>query len=319
MEGGLESPRRRRPSGPRALERLVFLGAFACSLHGATVVAYGEEREPSFTQERFAEQVLAYEPPHRDGIAIEEFERGRFYLEETRSATGGDPAKFNLGDYWNITMAFLNLGEPEAHVRIAFEKAIEDDPGRICAYVDSLGAGRLVEVIPETFLAFYEDACLGRGAAPEALDLDAYVAERGLSGELVRQIHEIGRDDQRYRNGQSDASMARQRELDRRNRSRIDSLYAQHRRYIGRSLVGEELEHVMWAVIQHSDVSTMERYLPIVAQAVRDGELKQIPLKMLIDRYYARAAGHQVFGSQVGVPLADPQTRARIRGTFGLE
>jgi len=67
----------------------------------------------------------------------------------------------------------------------------------------------------------------------------------------------------------------------------------------------------------------MERYLPVLTQAVRDEELKKTPLKMLVARLYAEKFGYQVFGSQAGVDLADPQIRRdlgleRRAGKFGI-
>ncbi|WP_312406369.1 hypothetical protein [Brevundimonas sp.] len=70
----------------------------------------------------------------------------------------------------------------------------------------------------------------------------------------------------------------------------------------------------MWAVIQHSDLEMMEEYLPVVQQAVADAQLEATPLKMLIDRVHAIRHGTHVFGSQVGVPLADGQIRSAAEG-----
>jgi hypothetical protein len=63
----------------------------------------------------------------------------------------------------------------------------------------------------------------------------------------------------------------------------------------------------------------MEEYIPIVHRAVAEGQLEATPFKMLIDRVQTIRHGTQVFGSQVGVPLADDQTRSAVKSRYGLE
>ena len=74
-------------------------------------------------------------------------------------------------------------------------------------------------------------------------------------------------------------------------------------------------------MIQHAQVETMGRYLPVVHQAFLSGELAAGPLKMLIDRYYGLKYGYQIFGSQTGFgfDLADEQTREAILEQYQLE
>jgi len=77
----------------------------------------------------------------------------------------------------------------------------------------------------------------------------------------------------------------------------------------------------MWAVIQHSNLEMMERYLPVIQKAVKDKELNIVPLKMLIDRFYGLKYGYQIFGSQsgFGFEMADEKTRKEIELKYGIE
>ena len=75
----------------------------------------------------------------------------------------------------------------------------------------------------------------------------------------------------------------------------------------------------MFFVIQHSNVEMMERYLPIVQKAVRQNELQETPLKMLIDRIYGAKKGYQIFGNQEFVDLSDKKTRIEISKKYGIE
>jgi selenocysteine-specific translation elongation factor len=111
----------------------------------------------------------------------------------------------------------------------------------------------------------------------------------------------------------------KQRPFDIQNEQRIDSLYAVYKTYIGKTLVGKDYESVMWSVIQHSDIHTMERYLPQISKAVEQKELSTEPLKMLIDRIYTVKYQYQIFGSQLGVPVADEKTKSEVIKNYKLE
>lgn len=270
-----------------------------------------------FTFDNFDRKILDYEPVRRSGVDEKAYRKGKFFLSETRSATKNDPKNLNAGDYWNITMAFLQLEEPREHLAIAFRKAITSGPESICSYIDHLGAGRLPEVIPEIYQEFFKKCPEFSRAQKQAAGVTA--SKDKVADERLRTLMEkVQQHDQRFRETEQD--MVRQQPLDRQNQRIIDSLFQEHRKYIGRTLVGENLEHVMWAVIQHSNQEMMERYLPVVKDAVRSGELSnEAPLKMLIDRVYWLKHGSQIFGSQAGVDLADEAEIKRVKRAYGLE
>ena len=78
----------------------------------------------------------------------------------------------------------------------------------------------------------------------------------------------------------------------------------------------------MWSVIQHSPLEDMERYLPIVANAVKKEDLPKAPLKMLIDRIHQLRFGYQIFGSQIinseeGVEIAPDGIREMVKRKYG--
>lgn len=134
-------------------------------------------------------------------------------------------------------------------------------------------------------------------------------------------MHQLNVQDQKHRNSSSKKSIVQQQKvLDQQNQLVIDSLYSIHKSYVGRSLVGEEFQYVMWSVIQHSTVEIMEKYLPIVHSAVQEKELDEGPFKMLLDRFYGLKYGYQIFGSQsgFGFKLADDKTRQEIEKKYSI-
>lgn len=271
------------------------------------------ETESEFTYDQLAEQVLVYMPVQRNGVSDADYSRGVFFLEQTRSAVQNEPGNFVAADYWNVGTAFAVLGEPVAHVALAFQKAIDLDPVAICGYLGS-GSNRLETAISEMVLTF-RASCPARLTGAGVFEVQVYISENGYNAELVQEIYQIFQDDQRFRPELN----TQQAELDELNQARIDALVAEHGGYIGRSFVGEELEFVMFLVIQHSHLAYMEHYLPYVHAAVLDGELGQVtPLKMLLDRIYVQREGYQIYGSQGDHPLADSETRRAISEAYQI-
>ena len=266
----------------------------------------------SFNIEGFDEQVIRYEPEKREGVTEKDFKRGSFYLTQTQKAAQNDPEKLNVADYWNITLAFIALGESKELIEMAFGKAIEDDSLSICEYLNVSTSG-IPEVIPEFFYNFFGH-CGRIRSTTRPLDIETYITKHDFEPNLVRLIHQIGLDDQKYR---IDA-LEKQAPLDRINRKLIDSLHEEYNTYIGESLVGPELDHVMCAVIQHSNLKYMERYLPDVHQASLNDDLSVTPLKMLLDRVQSIKYGYQFFGSQAGVPLATEEEREAVVKKYSL-
>jgi len=133
-------------------------------------------------------------------------------------------------------------------------------------------------------------------------------------------MDQISRDDALYRKTSKDDLPVKQAELDQKNQQLIESLCREYGTYIGKGLVGDKYESVMWAVIQHSNVEMMGHYLPLIHKAVKDNELPVAPLKMLIDRFYGLKFGYQVFGTQsgFGFDLAGEERRMEIELEYGI-
>lgn len=276
-----------------------------------------EPQQNEFTYENFNKEILEYEPVKKDGVAEDDFNKGLFRLNETKLAVDNNTENFTYADYWNVAMSFVNLDESEKSIRIAFDKAIELDAEKVCQIIKIFGYSQLDIRIPDAFYAFLKNC--NDSNSSEALNLEEYANQNGLELELVAIMHGIQLADIKFRfNSQVDAS--KQAVLDKQNQAQIDSLYGDLNTYIGKSLVGEKFQNTMWAVIQHSNVEMMEKYLPVIQEAVKNGELKVVPLKMLIDRYYGLKYGYQIFGTQdgFGFDLANEKKRGEIGVKYGI-
>jgi hypothetical protein len=103
-----------------------------------------------------------------------------------------------------------------------------------------------------------------------------------------------------------DSAAARaQHEADAANLRRLDEIIARHG-WPGVSLVGEEGSRAAFLVLQHGDVATQERYLPLVQQAAAAREIAPGLAAMLEDRVLMQRGQPQIYGTQLRV---DPATR----------
>lgn len=277
-----------------------------------------EKADHIFNDQTFDTDIFNFVPIKREGVTDQKFNYALRILDDTKSITKNDPAKLTVADFWNITSALVTLKEPAKNIEISFKKAIAMDAKSVCSYIQMAGASNLEKAIPETFLPFYANCLANSSGQNNKLDVAQYAADNKLDVKLVSLINSIDLDDQKFRMVKP-FDQVRQRPFDINNEQRIDSLYAVYKTYIGKTLVGKDYESVMWSVIQHSDIHTMERYLPEINKAVGQKELSPELLKMLIDRVYAVKYHYQIFGSQVGVPVADEKTKSDVIKGYNLE
>ncbi|MFK7924360.1 MAG: DUF6624 domain-containing protein [Bacteroidia bacterium] len=273
-----------------------------------------------FDLENFDQKILTYQAPHRTGVTDAKYKDGLGLLKEVQRLVKSEDNQFNYADYWNISTAFIRLGEPNEHVKVAFQKAINKNTKSTCELIEAFGVSRmqnLREAIPALFDSFVAKCEAMPKEEEEVFDAELYAQENGFDLALIKLMHQISINDQVYR-GQDPVDWSKQTPLDHRNEEIIDSLFQVYDSYIGSDRVGKKMESTMWLVIQHSNIEKMQTYLPVVHQAVLDERLHATPLKMLLDRIYAITEGYQIFGSQIGVEQGEEAFCEAIRKKYGL-
>ena len=269
-------------------------------------------------------QTIDYYPEQRPGVSKLDYEHGIRILRETYQKVKKDNGHYNYADYWNLAIAYHNLDEGEEAFKKMLYKSKTINPVRFSAIFSIfLEEGGNAEkwsgyITEEEFAALKAEVeMISQREKNKPQDVKSTSSSKLYDEQLVATVKKINGKDQKYRKtGYNDPE--KQRILDNENMQAIDKLYAEYQCYIGKSLVGGEYEHVMWAVIQHSNLDYMEHYLPIVHQAVKKGELKEGPLKMLLDRIQVLKEGNQFFGSQPGIPLASKEEIAQIEKRYGF-
>ncbi|MFK8103860.1 MAG: hypothetical protein AB8G15_15105 [Saprospiraceae bacterium] len=270
----------------------------------------------AFTYDNFETQFLNYQPSQRQAVSDKNFSFAKMVIDETKKAVKDDPDGFNIADYWNICTAFYTLNVDHRFLEIAFQKVL--DAERSCEYLEELKDDtKLDDLFPEKYQAALTVCKKAPNKKP--FNRQEYAKEYNLDDRLLQQMNAINRLDQLFRSKDDyDNNRAAQQELDQQNQARINQLYEKYQQYLGRSLVGEYYESVMWSVIQHSNLQMMEKYLPVIQRAVEEKELALAPLKMLIDRIYTQKYQYQIFGSQQGVSLAPETTINAVREKYKI-
>ena len=167
-----------------------------------------------------------------------------------------------------------------------------------------------------------------------------------LNKRLEAELHQMGADDQKYR-GVIEAEMMKmsstgtarasdefvaavksQDEIDARNIARLEEIIKQHG-WPGKSLVGKEASEAAFLILQHSNLTWQEKYLPLLKKAAREGDARLADVAMLEDRILVRSGKKQVYGTQVRsgpdtggklvlAPIEDEQHVDKRRASVGL-
>lgn len=116
-------------------------------------------------------------------------------------------------------------------------------------------------------------------------------------------------------------------QYDSTNLNRIIAILDQYG-WLGPDVVSEQGNSTLFLVIQHADIKTQEKYLPMMREAVKKGNARASSLALLEDRVLLRSGKNQLYGSQIGtdpktnisyvLPLDDPDNVDKRRSEVGL-
>ncbi|PRY10710.1 hypothetical protein CLV24_113129 [Pontibacter ummariensis] len=85
---------------------------------------------------------------------------------------------------------------------------------------------------------------------------------------------------------------------DEENKRQVVAILEKHG-WPGKSLVGPTASMAAFLVIQHSDKATMEKYLPLLREAIEKGEASKSNLALMEDRVLINKGLPQLYGSQL--------------------
>lgn len=98
--------------------------------------------------------------------------------------------------------------------------------------------------------------------------------------------------------------------------------------WLGAREIGEQCNVTLFFVIQHAELAHQDKYLPVLRNAVKNGNARATDLALLEDRVALKHGQPQIYGSQViwnmkensnvVAPLADPENVDKRRASIGL-
>lgn len=165
-------------------------------------------------------------------------------------------------------------------------------------------------------------------------------AEEHYNQELIAELDTIYRDDQDLRkeygavelkfgaeSPEVRAHIQKIVENDSINLIKVKSILDEYG-WPGPDIIGRKGNSALFLVIQHADLETQEQYLPMMRDAVEDGNASAADLALLEDRVALREGKRQIYGSQIGydedrktyyvLPLEDPDNVNARRREVGL-
>lgn len=166
------------------------------------------------------------------------------------------------------------------------------------------------------------------------------MAEANLDRELVAILDTVYMDDQKYRMQieaveaefgiESEEVQALWNTIvakDSINLIKVTKILDTHG-WLGPEIIGQQGSQTLFLVIQHGDLETQEKYLPMMREAVGKGAASASSLALLEDRVALRQGKRQIYGSQIGrdpetddyyvLPLDDPDNVDIRREQVGL-
>jgi hypothetical protein len=130
-----------------------------------------------------------------------------------------------------------------------------------------------------------------------------------------------------FKSHQVDSLAKRVMHADSANLKKVKAILDQYG-WVGPSVVGGQASQALFLVIQHSDLATQQKYLPLMREAVQRGDANGSALALLEDRVALGEGRKQTYGSQIGrdektgkyyvLPLEDPDHVDERREKVGL-
>ncbi len=266
-------------------------------------------------------QDLSYFPKQRDAVSNSDYQAGIDILKTTYQSIKENKGKVSYAHYWNLAVAYTVLKEPNIDfVRNFLQECKKQSPKEFSFYIIQAKSANKTPfkgyLSRDEFDKMYKEA-LEVAKQDKTKEL-VILPKNKIKGSISVILTELDKRDQKYRE-YGNIDDAKQRILDKENMQIIDSLYNQVGSYIGTSIAGENLNHVMWLIIQHNGLEVLTKYLPVLRTAVLNKELPSSCYKMSVDRVLCFQKGYQLYGSQIGMPLAPDNKLDSLINLYDLD
>ena len=261
-------------------------------------------------------------PSRPENISESDYRTGQWILKNSYQQLAEHNYEFVAIDYWNFATAYNKMGQPKELIYDFLFKSRTTDKNKFCKIVlkyHELKKGVDSVVFYKLLGNDYKElvADCSKIVRKEVFDIDDYIRKNKFDKELIYQLNELLEADQKFRNENFKEKLNVQTKADELNMIKAEETINKYG-YPGKTMAGNKFDYVIWIVIQHSSLIYQEKYLPLIAKAIEQKELGKTPLRMLLDRIYAKKIGSQIFGSQIGVPFSDDKTIEEVKLKYNL-
>ncbi|MCB0516187.1 MAG: DUF6624 domain-containing protein [Chitinophagales bacterium] len=145
--------------------------------------------------------------------------------------------------------------------------------------------------------------------------------------QIIRRAYVAARNEFGYQSKQADSLSKIMFYRDSINLIKVTEILDQYG-WVGPDKVGEAANQTLFLVIQHADLATQQKYLPMMRAAVKNNNASSKSLALLEDRVALGEGRRQIYGSQIGydndtntsfvLPLDDPDNVDKRRAEAGL-
>ncbi|GAB3318474.1 hypothetical protein GCM10027299_10010 [Larkinella ripae] len=280
---------------------LLFFGLFHALAHGQEYASLIREAEKKYTDKAYEESVSLY----KKAFKLESETGSDFYNAACSAALTKDS---KLALKWlnqAIDQGFTNIRHLKTdrdltglHGRTAWTKLVAN----LQTKVDQLEAS-YDKPLQNRLLAIYESDQKDR------LKINELGEKYGFESKEIKELWKTIE------------------EKDSLNLIQIKNILDEHG-WVGEDKVGPQANMTLFLVIQHADLATQQRYLPMMRQAVKDEKAEASALALLEDRVALGEGRRQSYGSQIGqdektgkayvLPLNDPDHVDQRRAEVGL-
>jgi len=265
-------------------------------------------------------------PEKLTAVTSEDYTKGRYMLQNTYQTIREDGGKLTYTDYWNVAFSYAHMGVNKETIFGLLQRFKAIDSKSFCEYVNfqirkdkDIRKTKFYELLGEKYTHFVSD-CEGieinRRSLAEIMKEKEGLDLTGLNESLIDQLINMLYKDQYYRRevGYTDG----QKKLDEEVQIELVKIFDKYG-YPGQSLVGEKYRNYACFLLEHGGtMENYEKYFPLVAGALTNGELDKPPVRMLIDRIHWRKTGKQIFGSHAGKPFDTEDVIAGYKKKYNL-
>ncbi len=256
----------------------------------------------------------------------QDYEKGKHILSQTRKNIENNKGEKNYVDYWNLAKGIALTEGDKEKVHTLLLKSCKDDAFSFyditqldISFVDNdIKNTTFYKLLGDGYIDIVKDAQMMSSKKEETEEKVDNIINQVVVDELI----EMMKIDQRYRQlgNAYRINKLKQDSLDAINQKRLIELFSTYG-YPGKSITGDnKYKDYTCLIVEHGqNLTDQKKWLLIIAEAYRNGELSVGPLKMLLDRIHWKEVGKQYFGSHVGIPFEPNEEIQRVKLKYGIE